>query len=391
MGKKLPKQTYLAVMADLKNTSLSCRAIAQKHGVSKDFVHTLKNESHSKRTSDAISENDIIASDPVVRSDALSFVQTKKQKSFTTVQLANRLHCSIVSAKTVIHHLIHHDGYNILVVGKDEWRLVTELPTMKALELSRLLGKEHSFGLISDTHLCHETERLDVLHAAYKLFAKRNIKDVLHAGNIIEGEAPWNMYEIKKHGVHNQAQYLADNYPKQAGITTFFVTGECHEGRYQQKTGLRVGWYIQKVCEDAGRTDIKFVGHVERDIVLKQQIGETRIRVMHPGGGCAYALSYPGQKMVESFQGGEKPQVLILGHYHKFDVNYAREVFTVMPGCICDQSKFMRKHKLAAHVGFSILKIGSRLDGSVGRCSIEWFPFYDRKYHTTLNGYKLGE
>ena len=81
------------------------------------------------------------------------------------------------------------------------------------------------------------------------------------------------------------------------------------------------------------------LGHIERDIIFKQPMGETKVRIMHPGGGCAYALSYPGQKMVESFQGGEKPHMLILGHYHKFNVNYAREITTIMAGCFHSEAR----------------------------------------------------
>jgi len=326
---------------------------------------------------------------PMVRSDALKFIQKKKKKGFTTDQLAEKLDATLENARKVIQYLSHHDGYNILNQRQDHWSLVTELPLEKPLELSRLTGKEYAFGIVSDTHLNNKSERLDVLEAAYDEFARQGITDVFHAGNIIDGEFRFNKYEIKNWGIHNQAQYVADVYPQRSGITTHFITGTCHEGWYQDSSGLKVGWYIQKVCEDAGRTDMIHIGHIERDIVLKQKIGDTKIRIMHPGGGCAYAQSYPGQKMVESFQGGEKPHMLILGHYHKFNVNYAREITTIIAGCLQDQTGFMRKNKLAAHVGFIIARIGARIDGTIGRSSVSWYPFYDRKYHQKLNSYLI--
>jgi hypothetical protein len=183
--------------------------------------------------------------------------------------------------------------------------------------------------------------------------------------------------------------YFADHYPQRSGITTHFVTGTCHEGWYQDREGLKIGWYIQKVCEDRGRKDVVHIGHVAQDVMLQQKLDQTRIRIMHPGGGTPYALSYPSQKMVESFQGGDKPHVLIMGHYHKFDYNYQREVLCIMPGCTQDQSDFMRKNKLAAHVGFCKVTLGLRVDGTIGRSAVEFFPFYDRRYHQKLNEYEL--
>ena len=122
----------------------------------------------------------------------------------------------------------------------------------------------------------------------------------------------------------------------------------------------------------------------ETDVEITSQHGAAVIRMMHPGGGSAYALSYPSQKMVESFQGGEKPQALFAGHYHKYDVCYPREVFTLQAGCLEDQTPFMRKKKLCAHVGFIIVTMGVRLDGTLGFVGHEWHPFYDAKYHRKL-------
>ena len=323
----------------------------------------------------------------MVRSDAVAWIQ-KKKKGFTDVQLAKKLGCIPKEATDVIRHLAHHDGYN-LVFKNGLWQMLAELPQAPKLTIKRFVGEEFTFGLLSDTHLCNNRTRLDVLEAAYDLFAKRKIDTVFHAGNIIDGEGPYNRYEITQHGVHAQACEVATKYPYRKGIKTLFITGDCHEGWYQKREGIRIGFYIQKVCEDHGRTDMEWVGHLEKDIVIEQPHGKTRIRLMHPGGGSAYALSYSGQKMVESFQGGDKPHVLIIGHFHKYDVNYAREIITIQPGCVCDQTDFMRKKKLGAHVGFVICTVGRRLDGTLGTFKHEWYPFYDAKYHQRAEEYQL--
>lgn len=168
-----------------------------------------------------------------------------------------------------------------------------------------------------------------------------------------------------------------------------FWSLNCHEGWWQKDTGLRIGWYMQNWAEERGRKDLVCIGHVEQDVLFERPHGTFRLRIIHPGGGTPYALSYPSQKMVESFQGGEKPQAMIMGHFHKFDMVYPREVLCLMPGCVQDQTTFMRKKKLGAHVGFCVCTIGARIDGTLGRFGVEWVPYYDRKYHQKFEGYDL--
>lgn len=337
------------------------------------------------QTTNVVNYNDR-ADSPLLRSDVLK--QIRKKRGASKQEISDTLNIPENLTKSVIEYLRHHDGYNIAKIG-GTYQIVSTISPQEPLRLEALMGKSYSFGVISDTHLCNKHSRLDVLEAAYDLFKKRKITQVLHAGNFIDGQFKYNMYELEAHGVHDQAQYVADNFPQRKGIKTYFITGDCHEGWYQSKEGLKIGWYIQNWCEECGRNDLIHIGHIEQDILLNRPEGDTRIRVIHPGGGCPYALSYPSQKMVESFQGGEKPQVLIMGHYHKFDVNYVREVLCLQPGCVQDQTPFMRKQKLAAHVGFCVMTIGARIDGTIGSANIEWFPFYDRMYHQKLNNFKL--
>lgn len=82
-----------------------------------------------------------------------------------------------------------------------------------------------------------------------------------------------------------------------------------------------------------------------------------------------------------SFQGGEKPAVLCLGHHHKFDYCMPRNVHALMPGTTCDQSIFMRKRKIEAHVGGVLAWLKQGPDGAIQRFRCEWIPFFDRGYY----------
>jgi hypothetical protein len=237
------------------------------------------------------------------------------------------------------------------------------------------------FGFITDNHKCNKHHRQDVETAAYEAFAKEGVTDVINAGNWIDGEARFNKNELEVFGMDKQIDCWIDTTPVHKGITTHFISGDDHEGWYAQRECINIGEYAAMRAEKSGRKDLHYLGHVEADVELKCGKGSAIMRVMHPGGGSAYAFSYTSQKLVESFQGGEKPAVLLIGHYHKWDNCYPREVHVISGGCAEDQTMFMRKKKLAAHVGFVIVGLKQdATDGHVTRVRAEWIPFYDRGY-----------
>jgi hypothetical protein len=241
----------------------------------------------------------------------------------------------------------------------------------------------HIFGVTTDNHLCNRNSRLDVLNAAYSTFEREGITRVFNCGNWVDGEARFNKTElVTAPGLDHQLDYMIDNWPVKNGIITEYIAGDDHEGWYQQREGVEVGRYLQLRAEGQGRHDLKYLGYAEADVKLTYGGGSAVMRIVHPGGGSAYAISYTDQKRMESYQGGEKPQVELVGHYHKYNVGYPREVHAVQCGTTMDQSLFMRKKRLQAHVGYVIVKIKQdKVDGHITRFATEWFPFYDRGFY----------
>jgi biotin operon repressor len=238
------------------------------------------------------------------------------------------------------------------------------------------------FGVTGDNHLCNKHARLDVLNAAYDHFEREGITEVFNTGNWIDGEARFNKTElVTAPGMDNQLDYLIDKFPQRKGITTHYIAGDDHEGWYQQREGVEIGRYLQMRAERQGRHDLNYLGYGECDVRLEHGSGSACMRVVHPGGGSSYAISYTDQKRVESYQGGEKPQIELAGHYHKFNYGFPREVHTVQTGCTCDQTMFMRKKRLQAHVGFLVVNLNQDEQGCVTRFNVEWFPFFDRGFY----------
>jgi hypothetical protein len=125
------------------------------------------------------------------------------------------------------------------------------------------------------------------------------------------------------------------------------------------------------------------LGYVEADIEINQggYENDSWIRVMHAGGGSAYATSYAPQKIIESYQGGEKPSVLFIGHYHKLSYNVIRNVHVIQMGCTQDQSIFMRKKKIEAHVGGGLVHLWRDKNGIINRVAPELITVFDKKFY----------
>ncbi len=240
----------------------------------------------------------------------------------------------------------------------------------------------HRFGVTTDNHLCNKHSRLDVLNEAYDHFEAEGITRVFNCGNWIDGEARFNKTElVTRPGMDAQLDYMIDKWPVRKDIVTEYISGDDHENWYSQREGIEIGRYLQYRAEDQGRHDLKYLGFGECDVKLSNSHGSAVLRLVHPGGGSSYAISYTDQKRVESYQGGEKPQAELAGHYHKFNYGYPREVHTVQCGCTVDQTMFMRKKRLQAHVGFVVIMIKQGDQGEVTRFNVEWHPRYNRSFY----------
>lgn len=302
----------------------------------------------------------------------------------TDVQLADALDLSPKRVRDAVKEMkaggallrSNQDGTIELTIPEEGGRAISPI----------LVTKEkwnHRFGVVSDNHLCNKHSRLDVLKAAYDDFERQGITDVFNPGNWIDGEHRFTRPEsVVRPGMDAQIEYLLENYPQKKGITTHYIAGDDHEGWYQQRECIEIGQYLQMCAEKVGRFDLKYLGYAEADVPLKSPGGTIVMRVVHPGGGSAYAVSYTDQKRVESYQGGEKPQLELVGHYHKYNVGYPREVYTIQAGCTCDQTLFMRKKRLQAMVGYCIVEIQQdKTDGHLCRARHEFIPFYDRGFY----------
>lgn len=358
-----PELTYeeLAPIFGLKNGE-SVRSWAKRVGVpnKRQNIQALRNQTPlSERVAKAI---------------------RKKKRSVT--ELADMFN---VPPKQIHSAISILKNEHILVdnLDEEEYKLGREIQFTEkpfVIDINKHAEKEFAIGFVTDTHLGSKYERIDVLNALYDRFEQYGIKTVYHAGNWIDGEARWNKYDIYVRGVKDQVDNFLEKYPQRKGITTHIISGDDHEGWYVQREHVDIGQMMEDSAKRIGRNDLVNLGYMERDIEYRKGNGRSIIRVIHAGGGSTYATSYTSQKYVEALQGGEKPDIILVGHYHKFNYGYPREVHVIQGGCTQDQTSFMRKKKIQAMVGGVVVWIKQNNLGIFTSVRVEWLPFFDKKF-----------
>ena len=305
----------------------------------------------------------------------------KTQSEINLIAVSNKFNVAPIQIQNVVESL-QKEG-KLIDIRDGKVLHLSELPAYQVIkiDIQPFFGTKARFGVVSDTHLNSKYERLDVLNALYDMFEREGIKTVLHAGNIIDGFCRLNQFDVWNSGVDEQIGYLIKNYPIRKDFVTHFITANDHEGWYIKQNHVNIGKNIENTAIGNGRKDLHYLGHIEADVEIK--IGErpTIIRVFHPGRGSAYAKSYKPQKIIESFAGGEKPDFLVIGHYHKSGWDIIRNVPYVGAGCTTDQSPYLRTNPTQVDVGGYIVELRIDEAGNVRRVIPEWFIFYNKGFY----------
>lgn len=227
-------------------------------------------------------------------------------------------------------------------------------------------------GILADTHIGHKKFDEGFMKFASEVFKKEGIKDVYHSGDICEGMSgrPGHVYELQYVGFSQQLgaaerifrQYFSD-------FNLFAITGNHDQWfKYKADNGADVGEELQHRLPN-----FHYLGENEAHIKLGPK---TELMLFHPGDGTAYATSYKMQKLTESFTGGEKPNIVVEGHYHKALYMFSRNIHCIEGGTLCGQTGWMRGKKIPAHMGFWILE-GTISKRGITKFTPHFYPKYD--------------
>ena len=214
----------------------------------------------------------------------------------------------------------------VLQTGNDHIMLSPQeqVRTVQQTKILPTSGKKQMVGVISDLHLgskyCLRAQLKDcVCH-----FYDRGIRQILIPGDLLDGCYHHSVFELSHTGLEDQTRDLFETLPALKGLSYHCITGN-HDHTFAALSGVNVGAFITGYFAKRGRNDIKFYGNCGAFIELQGAV----IHLWHPLGGTSYAKSYKLQKQIEKYGAGEKPHILLAGHWHQFAVVEDRGVFGV--------------------------------------------------------------
>ena len=225
------------------------------------------------------------------------------------------------------------------------------------------------FAVMGDTQIGSKYTQLTHLNQFYNICKSMGITDVYHVGDITDGlkMRAGHEYELYEVSADDLVKDVIKNYPKIDGITTHFITGNHDASIYKQ-----VGYDIGPAIENA-RPDMKYLG---RDCAVVNLTPNCTMELRHPWDGTAYALSYKLQKMIEAMESDSKPNILAVGHYHKAEYMFYRNVHALQTGCFQSQTPFTRGKGISVHIGGWIVTIVVDDEGTIQAFSPMFIPFY---------------
>lgn len=244
---------------------------------------------------------------------------------------------------------------------------IHEVAKKRTIDLT-FTGSRILIGVISDTHKGSIYENPQLEEELIKYFNSQKVEAICHAGDLIDGEDMYrgHEYELQYHGADAQVWHFTKEFPL-VKSKMYFITGN-HDQSFWTGGGHDIGVKISKE-----RKDMKFLGRDQATIRLKPKVS---LMMVHPSGGTAYAVSYKSQKIVESLSGGEKPSILLIGHYHKYDHIFYRNIQTFQVPTTQSQTPYMKRKPTPAIMGGILLDIRTDRNG-ISNLKVEYLPFYE--------------
>lgn len=225
------------------------------------------------------------------------------------------------------------------------------------------------FAIMGDTQIGSKYAQLTYLHQFYDLCEKEGITSVYHTGDITDGlkMRPGHEYELYEISADEMRDDVAANYPRRKDIITYFITGN-HDASLYKHVGYDIGQAIANL-----RSDMVYLG---RDCAIVNLTPNCTLELRHPWDGTAYALSYKIQKMIEAMESDSKPNILAVGHYHKAEYLFYRNVHALQTGCFQGQTPFTRGKGISIHIGGWLVTATVDENGYIQRFAPEFIPFY---------------
>jgi predicted phosphodiesterase len=244
---------------------------------------------------------------------------------------------------------------------------------LRSIGVTPVVGERQKVAVISDTHLgskyCLREQLVEFIHYAYA----QGVREILHPGDVLDGCYRHGMWEVSHSGLDEQARDLLEVLPKLPGLSYHCITGN-HDFTFTEQIGADVGNFLSNYFKENGREDLHFYGNRGAFIKIRGAV----VHLWHPKSGAGYARSYAIQKHIEKYSSGEKPNILLTGHWHVFCHVYERGVHGIAcPTFQGGGSAFSKSLGGAPAIGGLILSWDVTKDGTLRSFVLEKRSYFE--------------
>lgn len=223
--------------------------------------------------------------------------------------------------------------------------------TARSITVDDLVGGERlKIAVVSCTHFGSKYQQPTALRDFCFYAAEEAGVDLfVHAGDFCDGpmDRHKNPSEVFLHEYDTMLDYMVDTLPM-TGKPWKIISGN-HDDWWTLGGGPDI---VKAFCER--REDAEYLGKS----LGYMTYGSALIEVTHLNTGTGYAYSYKPQKHIESLDPMRKPNVALIGNFHKFCAIYYRNVLGIQLPSFQRQSAWMAGKSLVSEVGGVIFEIG---------------------------------
>lgn len=262
-----------------------------------------------------------------------------------------------------------------IVLKNDEPVFKKGIPSDVRIKKPDICSKDivvNEYLVVSDIHLCNVHQQLHLLNELYKEAYDRGIKVAFNVGDLVDGyymnRKPYPD-QLFLYNFNDQFSYLKKMYPKVNGITTYYITGN-HDITHYRNGGASIDHFLSD--PDGGRKDMIFLGQDFGEV----EFDKVKFQLDHPGDGSSKGLSLKPQQRIEIMNSGDKPNIYLVGHYHKSYYMLYRNVHAFAVPALCSTTSFEHLMGLNNCLGGYFLTVYS--DRKTG--NVEYLAIEERQY-----------
>lgn len=195
--------------------------------------------------------------------------------------------------------------------------------------------KETLEGYSSDFHFASTFHLAPVWHDAMARTVDAGITRVYVAGDLMDGRNIYrgHLENILTASIEGQTDMVAEAMSQYPELEFWGIAGN-HDYSFTQLNGAK-----PLAILEAKTDNFKNLGDLRADVI----VDGIRIRLLHGGGGRAYATSYPSQTYLRDyFKGLEReelpnvPHVMLIGHFHTVYNSKDHGIHILQPGSFQD-------------------------------------------------------